>query len=55
MIGYIIAALAGFFCGLIVMAAVKNRQYEDVVRRQNQAICTLKEQIELYRRGYKDE
>ena len=55
MIGYVIAALAGFFCGLIVMAAVKNRQYEDIIRRQNQAICTLKDQIELYRRGYKDE
>lgn len=55
MIGYIIAALVGFFLGLIVMVAVKNQQYEDEIRRQNQVIHTLKEQIELYRRGYKDE
>lgn len=55
MIGYIIAALAGFFFGLVVMVAVKNQQYEDEIRRQNQVIHTLKEQIELYRRGYKDE
>lgn len=55
MIGYIIAVLVGFFVGLGVMVTAKNKQYEEEIQRQNRVIKTLKDQVEMYRRGYKDE